>query len=413
VRLSHDIESSDRVLWSLRALGGEATLGDLIAVTGLSRGSVERSLDTLIAADRGHVRVREPGDLTYHLGRPGRYPGGPTDPVARRRAWTPSELVGARRAAFDRKTLRLIRARCGVLSLAELVEQTGLPLRAAEAEMRRLAESWGGEPHPGLDGHVVYAFPALMESVHGRFAVREPRPAWVRAEDPMDHAREGRRRARRGVAAVAAGGATLLCGLSLLLTSMAGLGTSMPGLGSGVAVVGGALLAMGIRDVLRHHPRYRFRQRDTLRRYALGYVVETALAGKGVVSLERTVRFIQGRAGKRTVHRATVEAALRDLAVDFGAPITTEGGDLFFGFRSVKRQFLASHLVRRQLALGRTVCGETVFDTGDAPEAAWDREMDALDRGVGSAAGPGQGRAPSSDPVMEPPLRSHPLPGSA
>jgi hypothetical protein len=135
--------------------------------------------------------------------------------------------------------------------------------------------------------------------------------------------------------------------------------------------------------VLRHHRRFRFRQRDTLRRYALGRVFETALAGKGVVSLERTVRLIQSRAGNLPVSRPGVEAALRELAAEFEAPITRQGGDVFFGFRNVKRQFLASHLLRRELALGHTVSGETVFDTSDPPEVASARELEAFDHALG------------------------------
>jgi hypothetical protein len=379
VRPSHELESPDRVLWSLRALGGEATLGDLLAVTGLPRSSVERSLEVLIAMGRGHVRVLERGDVTYHVGRPSAHDDGVAAPPARRGDPASGEPAEARRTAFDRKTLRLIRARAGVLSLAELVEQTGLPLPAAETEMRRLAESWGGEPHVGLDGHVVYAFPPLMESVHGRFVAREPRPAWVRSEDPMDHARIGRRRGRRGLIWIGAG-AAMLVGTPLLLA------LSSATLGVAAAAAGGVLVAFGVRDVLRHHPRFRFRRKETLRRYALGLVVQTALAGKGVVTLERTVRFIQGRAGKRRVPRDAVEAALRDLAQEFGAPITTEGGDVSFGFRSVKRQFLASHLVRRQLALGRVVGGSAVFDTEDAPAAAAARELALFDRELGVRA---------------------------
>lgn len=397
MRPSREVESSDQVLWSLRALGGEATLGDLVAVTGLPRSSVERSLDVLIATQRSHVRVLERGDVTYHVGRPA------FDGVAakwlpglfgteRRRTPPRSELVAARRAAFHRKTLRLIRTRDGVLSLAELVEQTGLPLRAAEDEMRRLAEDWGGEPHVGLDGYVVYAFPALMESVHGRFAAREPRPAWVRSEDPMDHARQRRLRARLGIVMASAGSAVLVgVPFAVAATKALGAAGALAVLGVGAAAVavaglGASLVVVGLRDVVRHHRRFRFRQRDTLRRYALGHVVETALGGKGVVSLKRTVRFIQARAGKRKVPRALVEAALRDLAEEFGAPITTEGDDLFFGFRNVKRQFLASYLVRRQLALGRMVAGDTVYDTEDAPAAAAARELALFDRELGGVA---------------------------
>jgi hypothetical protein len=372
-------ELSERVLWALRALGGEATLGDLVVVTGLSRAETEGAIERLIARGQGHARVFDRGDLTYHLAADAdRKDGEPRlGRVGLLRPRGAAALALARRAIFDRKTLRLIRAREGVISLAELVEQTGLALRDAQREMLRLAESWGGEPHVGLDGYVVYAFPELMSSVHGSFVTREPRPAWVRRDDPMDHARSRDRRARLGIVATAAGALTIAC-VPLLV------GASVAGFGVIVAVATGCtLLATGAGTVLQHHQRFRFRQRDTLRRYALGHVVETALAGKGVVSLERTLRFIKGRAGRQPVSRSTVEAALRELAADFDAPITTEGGDLFFGFRNVKRQFLASHLLRRQLALGRKVSGEAFFDTADSPGVASARELQAFDRELG------------------------------
>ena len=307
--------------------------------------------------------------------------------MAPRRSRRDLSLVRARQIIFDRKTPQLIRARKGVLSLAELVEQTGLSLARAREEMRRLCESYGGEPHSGLDGHVVYAFPELMTTLNSRLDVKEPRPAWVRFDDPMDHARTARSRVGLGLLSIGVGAAALT-GAPVLLATSGELGA----LG---ALAGGSLaLAVGVRSVLRHHPYFRFRQVRTLRRYALGHVVETALAGKGVVSLQRTVRFIQGRAGKRRVKRSAVEAALRELAREFDAPITIEGDDLFFGFRHVKRQFLASRLVRKSLSLGRSVHGQTVFDSGDSPLEATERELAAFDselarRGVvGDPTGP-------------------------
>jgi hypothetical protein len=208
------------------------------------------------------------------------------------------------------------------------VEHTGLPLAEARDEMRRLAECFGGVPHPSLDGHVVYAFPELMTSAHGRFGTREPRPAWVRSRDPI--------RASRG-----------------------------------------GVLASIVRFL-----HLRPRRSATVRRYLLGLVIETALAGKGVVSLDRAVRYLRARTGTPRVRRRVVERALRDLAAEFEAPITELGGDVFFGFRNVKRQFLASLLVRRQAQLARTASGPTVFDTADAPLVAAARELEAFDRAL-------------------------------
>jgi len=365
----------EQILWSLHALGGEATLGDLLTLTGLLREDLERSIDSLIARGQADVRVLEYGDLTYHLSETEakRHLGPGRSPLGLFRHSRRADLAKARRILFDRKTLRLLRARDGVLSLAELVEQTGLPLRDAEKEMTRLAGSWGGEPHAGLDGHIVFAFPELMSSVHGRFAGREPRPAWVRIDDPMDHNRERRRRARVGMSVVVAGAATAVAGPFVLGAALAG--TPLLGAAAFAIATGASLVAFGVRLVRLNHRRFRFSQPEAIRRFVLGYVIETALAGKGVVSLKRARQFIQNRAGKAKVKRATVEGALRDLAADFDAPITTQGDDLFFGFRNVKRQFLASYLMRRELRLGNTVTGATVFDSEDTELQAFDREL--------------------------------------
>ena len=305
------------VLRTLGSLGGEATLGDLVAITGLSRHEIVDTLDAMIADGSGHVRVSGSGDVVYHLA---------DDPASRSKRGSATRGPSSIAFGFDRKTVQLIRAREGVLSLAELVEHTGMSLAEAREEMHRLAECFSGIPHASLDGHVVYAFPDLMTSVHGRFGTREPRPAWVRSWDPIGPAR-------------------------------------------------GGVLAK-----LRHH--FRFRHRPTVRRYLLGLVIETALAGKGIVSLRRAVLYLQARAGARSVSRRVVERALRDLADEFDAPITELDGDLFFGFRNVKRQFLASHLVRRQMRLGRTAEGPTVFDTADTPLAAAERELAAFDQAL-------------------------------
>ena len=84
----------------------------------------------------------------------------------------------------DRSVLRLIRARKGVLTTAELVEHAALPLDGAQEEMGRLTGAYGGDPRVSDGGEVVYAFPGLMKSAHGRVRATEPNPAWMRLEYP-------------------------------------------------------------------------------------------------------------------------------------------------------------------------------------------------------------------------------------
>ena len=369
---------------ALFVLGGSATLGDLVVITARRSDEVERTLERLMADDRVQVTVTESATLDYRLNERRTLPrsGGSRRWTSRRGFQpvpTPTPPKRRRSRGFEQKTLRLIRARGGVLSLAELVEHTGLPLKEAEAELRRLSESYGGEGHPSLDGHVVYAFPELMVTSQGPPVGREPRPAWVRARDPMRNSATRRREKLQLV----------LGGVGFLGVAGAGLFVlSEPGLVSNPAVVAitGALLGVATfvfgRRVVQAwglSPRFRFRNQRTLRRYALGYVVETALKGKGVVSLERTMKYLQARAGKSRVRRASVESALRQLAVEFDAPITELNGDFFFGFRNVKRQFLASEIERRRLNLARATGGETLFDSGDSELAAGERELAAFD----------------------------------
>ncbi len=83
-----------------------------------------------------------------------------------------------------------------------------------------------------------------------------------------------------------------------------------------------------------------------------------------------------------------MEAVLRGLAAEFDAPITTEGkgNGLFFGFRNVKRQFLASEIVRCKLDLERRATGRIVFDSADSPSEAQRREIEIFDEELQRAA---------------------------
>lgn len=376
--------AAGRILRALHALNGRATRGDLVMATALPLVAIDGALASLMAADRVQVSVSESAVLVYRLHRP-QPPSEDTSAATprwalpRRLRW---ERVRSERAhAFDRKTLSLIRARGGVISVAELVEHTGLTVGGAETEARRLARLYGGEPHPSWDGHVVYAFPDLVESAHGAFHVREPRPAWARAEDPMRerHTPWWRRRPlAAGALAVAAG---VLGWLATFPPPPGGRAVVLAGV-AGASAGAAFALSRGILDRLARLAPFRLRSGATLRRYALGYVFETALKGKGVVSLDRTVAYLRSRSDDAGIARHKVESVLRRLAVEFDAPVTELGGDVFFGFRNVKRQFLASHVQRVRLGLERKAAGRTVFDSGDSELDAAARELEDFDEAL-------------------------------
>lgn len=378
--------------------------------TGLPRAEIDAAVAELMTHGRVEISVSESAVLVYRLlerreapvsseptrapaslptfGGPERRSASPSPKPGRGPRWSPAVWSGPWRSsgpprhrgdAFDRKTLRLIRARGGVVSIAELVEHTGLTVEGARREMERLADLYGGEPHPSWDGHVVYAFPDLVESAHGDFHVREPRPAWARNHDPLESRTPPGPIRRLTVAGLAAASAGLL---AWFLTFPPGGWGRVVILAAVSGASAGAAFALS-RAVLRRiarHPLLRPYRTETLRRYVLGYVFETALRGKGVVSLSRTVSFLRTRTGSRQVRRRTVEKVLRQLAAEFDAPVSELDGELFFGFRNVKRQFLASHVQRIRLRLERQASGPTIFDSGDSEVDAARRELEAFDR---------------------------------
>ena len=118
---------------ALLVLGGRGTLGDVVLATGLPCDDAQRVLEALMARGQVHVTVAESAVVTYRLEERRR------DVRAVVERWNPYARVmrkGSLAARppvreFDRKTLRLIRGRGGVLSVAELVEHTGLPSQEA------------------------------------------------------------------------------------------------------------------------------------------------------------------------------------------------------------------------------------------------------------------------------------------
>lgn len=383
----NDRSVSARLLRALHALNGSATRGDLVMATALPLAEIDGALASLMAADRVHVSVSESAVLVYRLH--GRHPPSEDEPAATplwalRRRLRSAGVRSERARAFDRKTLSLIRARGGVVSLAELVEHTGLTVHDAETEALRLARLYGGESHPSWDGHVVYAFPDLVESAHGSFHVREPRPAWARADDPMRERRAwwwSRHPLLAGAGVVAGGVLAWLATFPPPAGGRAFVLAAVAGASAGAAFT----LSGGILRRVAHLSPFRLRSAATLRRYALGYIFETALKGKGVVSLERTLTYLRSRTDDEGIPRHKVEAALRRLAEEFDAPVTELDGDLFFGFRNVKRQFLASHVQRVRLGLERKAAGRTVFDSGDSDLEAAARELEDFDQALGEA----------------------------
>lgn len=282
---------------------------------------------------------------------------------------------------LDRSTLRLIRARRGVITTAELVEHTALTLPQAEDEMGRLIGAYGGEAAVAPDGVLVYAFPELMTSAHGTVRAREPNPAWLRLERPLE------------TTGNTPGTNALVGGMNAftMLASATAPWFIFPrlGLGGPVAVAGLVVIPLVFSVLFFAIPlvrgigvrlENRRRAARNVRRVLLGLVYRRAL-DEADVGLEEAHRYVAARLEQQRVGRSAVERALHALAAELDADVAPdEAGELRFRFPSVRRQFLASETMRKRLQLERRTLGEIVYDTSDSPEEATVRDLALFDR---------------------------------
>ncbi len=296
------------------------------------------------------------------------------------------------RKQLDRGTLRLIRARKGALTTAELVEHTAMALPDAEEEMGRLLGSYAGEPTVSRDGELVYTFPELMTSAHGAVKAREPNPAWMRMEYPLELTGNEKKHdavivGMNGFTLVAAATAPafIIPQVSSYYPSLAWLGGTAGFWGLVIIPVVFSVLFFSIPllRVLGVRRENRAREARNVRRQVLGLVYREALAGGGAVTVEAATAHVQARMKDRTVDPGAVEAALHQLAAEFDADVSageSGEGSLRFSFPAIRKQFLASETVRRRLKLEEGKIGKVVYSSADSAEEASERDQAAFDR---------------------------------
>ncbi|MCH7856935.1 MAG: hypothetical protein IIB37_09315 [Gemmatimonadetes bacterium] len=296
------------------------------------------------------------------------------------------------RKQLDRGTLRLIRARKGALTTAELVEHTAMALPDAEEEMGRLLGSYAGEPTVSRDGELVYTFPELMTSAHGAVKAREPNPAWMRMEYPLELTGNEKKHdavivGMNGFTLVAAATAPgfIIPQVSSYYPSLAWLGGTAGFWGLVIIPVVFSVLFFSIPllRVLGVRRENRAREARNVRRQVLGLVYREALTGGGAVTVEAATAHVQARMKDRTVDPGAVEAALHQLAAEFDADVSageSGEGSLRFSFPAIRKQFLASETVRRRLKLEEGKIGKVVYSSADSAEEASERDQAAFDR---------------------------------
>ncbi len=283
---------------------------------------------------------------------------------------------------LDRSTLRLIRARKGVLTTAELMQHNALPLPAAEEEMGRLLGSYSGEPTVSQDGELVYTFSELMMSAHGAVTDREPNPAWLRMEYPLEVTGNEK---KHNAVIVGLNGFNLLAGATapLFIFPQLGIGGTAAFIGLvAIPVVFSVLFfAVPLLRKLGVRRENRAREARNLRRTVLGLVYREALAGKGKVTVDQALAHAKPRLKGYEVDRFEVEAALHQLASEFDADVSSDDeGTLVFAFGAIRRQFAASETIRQRVKLEDRTLGEIVYSSADTAIEASKRDAAAFDR---------------------------------
>ena len=477
-------EHQSDILASLRRLKGHATVGDVVADSGLPSDDVRAGLKALLETHRGHLAVSDVGELVYGFdpkliergtepfvvrvkemaakvvtsgfkawivimlvvyfvvfvvlliaalfannrggdsrgswgGGRGRHRGGGFhfNPVMFYWIWGPRWRIGRpyygqrwertlgkgdtvpfykkvfafvfgpdrpepTQKQLDRGKLRLIRARKGVITTAELVQYTGSTFTEGEEEMARLLGAYDGEVAVSPDGELVYAFPGVMTSVESRRKVREPNPSWMR----LEYARELTGNTSKANAVVVGMNAfTLIAAATSPLFIFPRLGLSGP-----AAVIGLVLIPVVFSTLFFAGPLVRMlgvrrenrkREARNLRRVLLGLVYERALGNGRSVGVDEAFDFVAARLKGQTVLRPKVEAALHDLAAELDAEVSSgDDGTLRFTFEQIRREFTASETVRTTLRLDDRSLGDIVFSTSDSAEEETERELALFDR---------------------------------
>jgi hypothetical protein len=283
---------------------------------------------------------------------------------------------------IDRGVIRLIRARNGVVTTAELVEHTALPFDEAESEMGRLLGAYDGEAVVSPDGELVYAFPEITKSLHAEKRTRPPNPAWLKLEHPLELTGN-----TSGANALVAGmnGFTLVAATTAPWFIFPRLGLAGPAAFLALVVVPVIFSALffGIPLVRTAGVKLENRRRSkrNVRRVLLGLVYRRALDDNKSVDAPEAHAYVSSRL--ENVTPGEVGAVLRELARELDADVASdEAGSLQYTFPKVRREMLAAESVRRTLELEKRELGEVVFSTADTAVEADRRELRLFDRAL-------------------------------
>ncbi len=286
----------------------------------------------------------------------------------------------------DRSVVQLIRARKGVLTSSELIEHTALSADDADEEMGRLTGAYGGDPQVSDAGEVVYAFPELMKSAHGKVRASEPKPAWMRLEYPKK---------LTGNSAGSNFGIGAMNGFNLMMASVLGLAPAFvvaaPGAppldplifyGLGVVPFTFSSLFFGIPIVrsLGLGRENRGRMRRNIRRLLLGLVYARSVGTVRWIPVGEAIRHVTAGLKDQQVSPKMVLKELERLAAEFDADVEADDDGFRYRFPAIRETFVEAELMRRRLKLQDQKLGRIVYATSDTAAEESQRELDAFDR---------------------------------
>lgn len=292
-------------------------------------------------------------------------------------------------AQRDRSVVRLVRARRGVVTAADLVQHAGLRRHEAEEELARLVAAYDGDVKVAAGGELVYVFPELMVSAHGRVAEGVPDPAWRRLEPAVPVTGNGAG-VNLGIATV--NGFNLVAAATAPLFIFPRLGFGGPLAWVGLVwvplVFSTLFFAIPLARSLAVRRENGARAERNLRRVLLRDVFRASLVGDGAQPV--TAQGAAANAGvamaPRKVSPADADQELLRLAADWDADIQVgaDGGSIY-RFEEIRRQFRAADEVRRSLSLETREVGDIVYSSADDATEASRRDQRAFDRELGVA----------------------------
>lgn len=286
----------------------------------------------------------------------------------------------------DRTVVQLIQARKGVITSSELIEHTGLPVDDAHEEMGRLTGAYGGDPRVSEAGEVVYAFPELMKSAHGRVRAREPKPAWKRLEYPKK---------LTGNSAGSNFGIGAMNGFNLTAATVIGVLPGLTAVGQGlppldpVIYYGLGVVPFAFSSLFFAIPVVRLfglgrenreRMRRNVRRLLLGLVYARSVETVRWVPVSDAIRHVTSALKDRQVPPKAILKELERLAAEFGAEVEADDEGFRYRFPAVRESFVEAELMRRRLKLQDQRLGPIVYATSDTAAQASQRDLDVFDR---------------------------------